>query len=85
MLSLFSIASLRSDPVEPLWAKSVRERLGRATKNPVSATKKQGPQKIRAMADPLLKKVPCPALGKHLGVLRLLKSLSLKHFYLVEF
>jgi hypothetical protein len=65
------MASLRRKPVNPLWPISVKDRSARATKNPVLVKEKQGPQKLRAMADPLLKKVPCPALGEHLGVLRL--------------
>jgi hypothetical protein len=44
-------------------------KLGQSTKNPVSAKAKQGLQKLRAMADPLLKKVPCPAPGRHIGIL----------------
>jgi hypothetical protein len=38
-------------------------------KNPVSLEEKQGFQKLRAMADPLLKKASCPAQGHHLGVI----------------
>jgi len=67
---LYSMANLRRDPVDPFWPKSVKDCPAWTTKNPVSEKKKQGPQKLRAMADPLLKKVPCPALGHHLGILR---------------
>jgi hypothetical protein len=69
MLLIFSMASLRRDPVDPLWPKSVRDCPAFATKNPVSAKKKQGSQKTRVMGDFLLKKVPCRALDEHLGVM----------------
>ena len=36
---------------------------------PAPVMEKQGFHKLRAMADPLLKKAPCPALGQRLGVL----------------
>jgi hypothetical protein len=55
-----------------MQASGCNERLlgpGSATKNPVSVKKKQGSEKLRAMADPLDKKVRCPAPGQHLGVL----------------
>jgi hypothetical protein len=69
MLPLFPMAILRGDPVNPLWLISVKDCPARATKNPVLMKEKQGSQKLRAMADPLLKKVPCPALGEHPGIL----------------
>jgi hypothetical protein len=65
------MASLRRDPVNPLWPISVKDSPARATKNPALVKEKQGPQKLRAMADPLYGKVSCPALGESLGVLRL--------------
>jgi hypothetical protein len=34
MLSLFSMASLCNDPIDPLWSKSFKERQGWATKKP---------------------------------------------------
>jgi hypothetical protein len=67
---LFSMANLRRDPVDPFRLKSVKDCPAWTTKNPVSMKEKQGPQKLRAMADPLLKKIPCPALGHYLRVLR---------------
>jgi len=64
------MANLRRDPIDPFWPKSVNDCPAWGTKNPVSVKEKQGPQKLKDMADPLLKKVPCPATGHHLDILR---------------
>jgi hypothetical protein len=84
MLLIFSITSLRRYPVDRFRPEQGKHHPAWGTKNPVSEKEKQGPQKLRAMADPLLKKVPCPAPGHHLRILRP-KALPVKHFDSIEF
>jgi hypothetical protein len=79
MLLIFSMTSLRRSPVDRFRPEQGKHHPAWGTKNPVSEKKKQGPQKLRAMADPLLKKVLCPAPGHHLRILRP-KALPVKHF-----
>jgi len=64
------MTSLRRYPVDRFRLEQGKHHPAWGTKNPVSEKEKQGPQKLRAMADPLLKKVPCPAPGHHLDILR---------------
>jgi hypothetical protein len=65
--SRIGVRDKRRNPVCP---KSVKGCPDRGTKNPVSAKEKQGSDSLRAMADPLLKKVLCLAPGQPLGIVR---------------